>query len=258
MSEILIADFIIVLMMFLRILAMMITAPVFSHEAIPTVTRVLVAFIIAYITFLTIDKSRIIVDVNMVSLILGGIKEILTGLTMGFALNFIFDGISFAGHMIGYDMGLMMSEVMDPSQGASNNVVGEVIYYASTILFIIINGHHHLISAVVASFKIVPLEKYTINQPVVMLIIKYAFAVFTIALKIAAPIMVSFLLIHIAESIISKVIPQIQIFFITQPLKIGLGLVFLATLTPLFIFVIKSFLVSYEDQLSAIINNMRI
>ena len=258
MSDILIADFLIVLMMFLRIMAMMITAPVFSSEGIPAITRVLLAFIIAYIAFLTVDKSNISINVNMISLILSAIKEILTGLTMGFALNFIFDGISFAGHLIGYDMGLMMSEVMDPSQGTSNNVVGELVFYASTILFIMINGHHHLISAVVASFKIVPIAKYTITQPVVMLVVNYAFAVFTIALKIAAPIMVSFLLIHIAESIITKVIPQIQTFFLTQPLKIGLGFVFLATLTPLFVFAIKAFLAGYEDQLSAIINNMSV
>ncbi|MDP2039416.1 MAG: flagellar biosynthetic protein FliR, partial [Ignavibacteria bacterium] len=145
-----------------------------------------------------------------------------------------------------------------PTQEMSNNVVGEVIFYGSMMLFIIINGHHYLISATVASFKIVPVAKYTITEPLIGLIIKYSFSVFTIAMKIAAPVVVSFLLVHIAEGIIARVIPQIQIMYITQPLKIGLGLVFLSFLVPLYIYVIKSLLQGYEDQLSQMLNAMSV
>ncbi|MEW6653176.1 MAG: flagellar biosynthetic protein FliR, partial [Bacteroidota bacterium] len=113
-----------------------------------------------------------------------------------------------------------------------------------------------LISATVASFNIVPLAKYSITEPLIGLIIKYSFATFIIALKIAAPIMVSFFLIHIAEGIIARVIPQIQIMFITQPLKIGLGFLFLSILVPLYIYVIKNLLQAYEDQLSQMLNAM--
>ncbi len=256
MTEILLADFLLVLLIFIRLFAMMMAAPVLSNAAFPMLARIFIAFVVAYLTFLTIDKSHIVIDANLVSLILSGTKEFITGYIMGFALSFIFNGISFAGHLIGYDMGLMMAEVMDPTQETSNNVIGEVIFYASTILFIVINGHHHLITAVVSSFKLVPVAKYTINKPVVDLIINYAFGVFIIAIKIAAPIMVSFLLIHIAEGIIAKVIPQIQIFFVTQPLKIGLGFIFLIGLAPLFVFAIKSFLNCYELQLSELIKSM--
>jgi flagellar biosynthetic protein FliR len=258
MKEILIGDFLIVLLMFLRILSMMIAAPVLGHNSIPVITRIFIAFVIAYITFLTIDISKIAIDVNLVSLFLNAIKEIITGTIIGMVLNFIFYGISYAGHMIGFDMGLTMAEVLDPSQEMNNNVVGEVIFYGSMMLFIVINGHHYLISATVASFKIVPVAKYAITEPLIGLIIKYSFAVFTIALKIAAPIIVSFLLIHIAEGIIARVIPQIQIMYITQPLKIGLGLVFVSILVPLYIYVIKGLLSGYEDQLSQMLNAMSV
>jgi flagellar biosynthesis protein FliR len=258
MTEILIGDFLLVLLIFLRIFSMMIAAPVLGHSAIPSIARIFIAFVVAYLTFLTIDKSKIIIDVNFISLAMNAVKEIITGLIMGYALNFIFWGISYAGYLIGFDMGLMMAEVMDPSQETSNNVVGEVIFYSSTIIFILINGHHHLITALVSSFKIIPIAKYTANKPVVDLITRYAFGTFTIALKVAAPLMVSFLLIHIAEGIISKVIPSIQIISVTPPLKIGLGLVFMAVLSPLFVFAIKNLLNSYENQLSEIIKSMSV
>ncbi len=256
MKEILIGDFIIVMLMFLRILAMMIAAPVLGHTSIPTIARIFIAFIVAYMTFLTIDQSKIVLDINLVSIFMDAIKEILTGTIIGTVLNFVFYAISYAGHMIGFDMGLSMSEVLDPTQGLSNNVVGEVIFYGAMMVFLVINGHHYLIGATVASFKIVPVAKYVITEPFIDLIIKYSFAVFTIAMKIAAPIVVSFLLIHIAEGIIARVIPQIQIMYVTQPLKIGLGFVFLSVLVPLYIYVIKGLLSGYENQLTQMLNAM--
>lgn len=256
MTDILIGDFVIVLLIFLRIISMIATVPILGHTAFPVLAKIFLAVVIAYIVFLTIDKSIIVVELNLVSLFLSGAKEVLTGFIMGYMLNFIFYGISYAGSLIGYDMGLMFAEVLNPMQETSNNVVGEVIYYVSMMIFILINGHHYIISAVVASFDVIPIAKFSVTQPVVQMIVKYSFAVFTIALKIASPVLVSFFLIHIAEGIISRVIPNIQVFFVTQPAKIALGFVFLSALAPIYVFAIKNLLQSYESQLTEIIKTM--
>jgi flagellar biosynthetic protein FliR len=256
MTEILIGDFVMVLLIFLRIMAMIASAPVLGHNAIPMIAKIFLAMVTAYMVFLTVDKSGIIIDINLIALALSAAKEIITGIIMGFMLNFVFFGISFAGHLIGYDMGLMMAEVMNPLQEANNNVVGEVIYYISMMIFILINGHHYIISAIVASFSVIPISRNTVTLPVIQMIVKYSFAVFTIAIKIASPLLVSFFLIHIAEGIISRVIPNIQVFFVTQPAKIGLGFIFLSTLAPIYVFVIKNLLQNYESQLTDIIKTM--
>lgn len=265
MTEILIGDFVIVLFIFLRIISMIIAAPVLGHKAFPVLAKIFLAFVLAYITFLTIDKSKIVLEINLISIIVNAAREVITGLIMGFMLNFIFYGISFAGTLIGYDMGLMFAEVLNPSLEINNNVVGEVIYYVSMMIFLLINGHHHVISAVAASFNVIPIsgnpslrEKFTVTLPAIQVIVKYSFAVFTIALKIASPILVSFFLIHIAEGIISRVIPNIQVFFVTQPAKIGLGFVLLSALAPIYVFAIKNLLQSYEAQLTELIKAMSV
>ncbi|MEW6702965.1 MAG: flagellar biosynthetic protein FliR [Bacteroidota bacterium] len=258
MTEILIGDFVIVLFIFLRIISMIIAAPVLGNNAFPLLAKIFLAFVLAYITFLTIDKSKIVLEINLVSIIINAAREIITGLIMGYMLNFIFYGISFAGTLIGYDMGLMFAEVLNPLQEINNNVIGEVIYYVSMMIFLLINGHHHVISAVTASFNVIPISKFTVTLPAIQVLVKYSFAVFTIALKIASPILVSFFLIHIAEGIISRVIPNIQVFFVTQPAKIGLGFVFLSALAPIYVFAIKNLLQSYEAQLTEIIKAMSV
>ncbi|MCX7875639.1 MAG: flagellar biosynthetic protein FliR [Melioribacteraceae bacterium] len=258
MTEILIGDFLVLLFVFLRISAMIFTVPVLGNQAVPAIAKIFLSFVIAYIVFLTIDKGKITIDVNLITIFVLGIKEILIGLIMGYSLNFIFYGISYASHIIGYDMGLMFAEVLNPMQELSNNVVGEVLFYASIMIFIIINGHHHLITAVVSSFGVIPIGKYVLNKPLVDLIIYMAGSVFTIALKIAAPILVSYFLIHIAEGIIARVLPQVQVFFISQPLKLGLGFALLAALVPLYVMTIKYLLNNYENQLTEILKTMSV
>ena len=124
------------------------------------------------------------------------------------------------------------------------------------LVFLLINGHHYLIQALYSSFAIVPLGKAVINTPVYDLLLKYSASVFIIAVKIAAPILVSYFLVHIAEGVLARVIPQMQVFFVSQPLKLGLGFSMLALAVPTYLYVIKGLLSSYEESLYKLIKAM--
>jgi flagellar biosynthetic protein FliR len=77
-----------------------------------------------------------------------------------------------------------------------------------------------------------------------------------IAVKIASPIIVSYFLIQIAEGILGKVIPQMQVFFVAQPLVIGIGFTLLISLVPVYLYVIKYLLKGTEDNLMFLIKAM--
>ncbi len=256
MTNILIADFIILLFVFMRIVGLIFSAPIFAHNSVPVLAKIFLALIIAYITFLTIDKSKINADINLITLIIYSIRELITGLIMGYVVNFVFWGVSYAGTYIGFDMGLMLAEIMNPMEEIQNNLIGEILYYTTILIFLLINGHHYVISGIVASFDVIPIGKYVISSSVYQLLIKYSFVVFIVAIKIASPIIVSFFLIHIAESIIARVIPQIQIIFVTQPLKSGIGILLLISLVPLYVYAIKNLLERYETNLLQLIRAM--
>lgn len=256
MTDILIYDFVYVLLIFLRVVAIFVASPVFGHKAVPVLTKIFLAIVIAYIVFLTTNNRNLTFDLNLVSLIVYSFKEILTGLIMGFILNFVFWGVAYAGNFMGFDIGLMFAQVANAFDDSQNNVLSEIFFFGAILVFFLINGHHYVITGVVASFAVIPIGKYTINQPVFLLIIKYSFAVFTIAVKIASPIMVAFFLVHIAAGIIAKVIPNIQVFFVFQPLKLGLGFLLLTTATPFFIYAIKILLQNYEQQLFELVKAM--
>lgn len=256
MTNILVNDFVITFLIFLRIIAVFGTAPIFGNEAFPAIGKVFLAGIVAYITFLTLNTVKIQIEPDLFNLAFYGLKEIVTGLIIGFSLNLIFYGFSFAGVLISTDMGLSMASVMNPLQDTESNVIGEVLTVFAVLVFFLINGHHYIIRAVVSSFRIIPLGKYTLTQPAFDIFIKYTAGVFVIAVKIASPIMVSFFLVHLAEGIIARVIPQMQILFVTQPLKLGIGLLLMIFVLPIYMYFFKAMLENYENSLYDLIKAM--
>lgn len=256
MTDILITDFIIGIFIYLRIAAALIASPVFGNQGIPVTVKLALALVVAYITFLTINKDGIVIEFSIWFLVINAFKEIISGLIIGFMIHFIFYGVSFAGTIIGFDMGLAMATMFNPAEEIQNNVVGEFLYIAAILVFFLINGHHYIIRGLVYSYSVIPIGKFTINGSVFHLLIKYSASVFIIAVKIASPILVSFFLIHIGEGILAKVIPQLQVFFITQPLKIIVGFFLLTSLVPIYIYVLKNLLKGYEDNLFNLVKAM--
>jgi len=256
MTDILVTDFILVILIFLRIASAFFVSPVLGHTSLPAIVKIFLGLFISYIVFLTIDKSVIKIEVSLWFLAANAVKEILSGMMMGFMLHFVFHGISFAGSLIGFDMGLSMAESFNPMAESQGNVIGDLLYFATILLFFLIDGHHYLIRGLVYSFSVIPLGRFTVTVPAYQLLIKYSGLVFILAVKIASPILVSFFLISIAEGIIARVIPQMQVFFVTQPLKIGIGFLFLTTLVPIYVYAIKGLLKGFEDNLFTLIKAM--
>jgi flagellar biosynthesis protein FliR len=253
-----ITDFILLFLIFVRISSALVSAPVFSSKMIPVVAKIFLGLVIAYIVYLTIDRNVISTVPTGWMLIILSAKEAITGLIIGFTLQFVFYGVSYAGTLIGFDMQLSAAEVFNPTQEVENSVVGDFLYYGAMLVFFLINGHHYIISSLKYSFSVVPIGRFTLTEPVYHLLVTYTSSIFVIAVKIASPIMVSFFLVHIAEGILARIIPQMQVFFVTQPIKIGLGLLILVATVPTYIYVIRNLLQDYEAKLSGLIQAMGI
>lgn len=256
MTNIPVTDFVAVLLIFMRILGVLIASPIFGSNSIPVIVRILLSAFIAYIAFLSLDTNSFPKEVEFLPLAVYGVKEIITGLIIGFALNMVFYAVSYAGLLIGFDMGLSMAIVFNPGQETEENIIGQALNIMAIFVFFIINGHHYLISATVASFKIIPIGKFVINEPTYQLLIKYTGAVFILAVKIASPIMISYFLIVLAEGILARVIPQMQIFFVAQPLVTGIGYLLLIVALPIYVYFLKNLLKSYETNLYNLIKAM--
>jgi flagellar biosynthetic protein FliR len=251
-----IADFILLLLVFLRVSSALVVAPFFGSRSIPVTIKLFLSMIVSFIVYLTIDRNLIPpIEANW-TLFVFAVKEVFAGLIMGFMLQFVFFAVNYAGTLIGFDMMLTMAEVLNPNEDVHSNIIGEMLYYGALMIFILINGHHYLIQSLNYSFKVIQVGSFTVTEPLHLYLVKLTASVFVLAIKIASPILVSFFLVHIAEGIISRMIPQMQVFFVTQPLKIGLGIFLLIITLPLYIYMIKNILSEYQKRLYVLINTM--
>ena len=254
--EIYVSEFVKLLLIFLRIFAVFFIAPLFSFTTMPQTTRVFIAFIIALLLAFTVDPIKY--DMNGGLLLLGfmGFKEVITGFIIGFSIQFVFYGLSFAGQMIGFELGLSIAQSFDPTADFDSNVIGQILNLVGLLVFVLINGHHYVIRALSVSFDIIPLGFYTLNGEVLELLIRMSTAMFIIAVKIAAPIMIALFLLHIASGVLSRIIPQMQVFFVILPLKTGLGFLIIIAIIPLILFVIQNSLSIVEENLYELIRAM--
>jgi flagellar biosynthetic protein FliR len=244
------------MLIFLRISSTIVVAPFLGNRGIPVTVKLFISLVVSYIIYLTIDRNLVpAVEANW-TLFVFAVKEIVIGLIIGFMLQIVFHAVNYAGTLIGFDMMLSMAEVFNPYEDVQSNIIGEALYYGALMIFILINGHHYLIQSLNYSFNAIPIGSFAISESLHLYLVKLTATVFILAVKIASPILVSFFLIHIAEGIIARMIPQMQVFFVTQPLKLGLGFFLLALTLPFYIFMIKNLLKEYEKQLYQLINTM--
>jgi len=258
MASIIIKDFIIWLFILLRMSGIIFTTPIFISSAFPNMGKVLLSSALSYMIFLTLpEKDSIAYDYNLLSLALIGLKEMIIGIAIGFTMNIIFYALNLGGMLIGFEIGLTMANVINPMEDVSQNVIGEFIYFAGILVFLLINGHHFAIKAGAASFEFIKIGKLNISESFHLYFIKLISTMFIIAVKLAIPFIVSFFLLYISEAIIARVIPQMQIFFVLHPLKIGIGLLMLILFMTFYVQILINLMGKIETDLYQLLNVMR-
>ncbi len=254
--EILVSSFVKGLLIALRVSGIIFTAPIFNMRAIPNRAKLLLTILITYILFFMVPNVDAALNDNLMMLAVVGLKEMMVGIIIGFAMNFVFYGISFAGLLLGYDMGLMIAQMFDPTTDSQSNIVGQALLIIGILVFVVMNGQHFVVQSIGYSFKIIPVGFYPVNEAVFKLLGKYSAGIFILAIKISSPILVSFFLVDVGAGIIARVIPQMNVFFVVQPLKIELGLVLIVFIIPVYVYVIRDILLNYEDKILIMIQNM--
>ncbi|MDP3715801.1 MAG: flagellar biosynthetic protein FliR, partial [Burkholderiales bacterium] len=125
---------------FIRILGLMIAAPLFGNQRFPVRMRVGLALLITVVVAPTLPPLPDIAPDSPAGL---GIfmQQLLIGLAMGFAVRMIFTAVEMAGELIGLQMGLGFAVFYDPQSSGQMPVVGQFLGLVATLTFLALNGH---------------------------------------------------------------------------------------------------------------------
>ncbi len=220
-----------VLWPFLRVLALFSVAPVFSMRAIPTRTRIGLAFLIAVCAQAALPEQPVI-DVNGREALGAVVQQVGVGVAIGFAVRLVFASVELAGEVIGLQMGLNFASFFDPASNAQVSAVARFFGNLALLLFVVINGHLMVLMAVVKSFESFPVQGHWLQAVGRMRLHELGASLFASALWIALPMVALLLFVNLTMGIISRVAPQMNIYAVGFPVTLTVGLLGIAATLP--------------------------
>lgn len=223
---------------FFRVSVVLFLMPFFGGNSIPKTVKAALALVLSLALWphLSFPGEMMPTGVNIILMFLG---EAVLGLILGLIVNFLFAAVQLGGQIIGFQMGFAMVNVVDPITGTSNAVTAHFLYMCTMLTFLVLNGHLFLIQALGMSFEYVPPGKLLLTPELANHFFEFSGIMFTLAIRIAAPIMAALFLVDLSLALISRAAPQMHVLVLGFPIKITVGFYFLG-----FIFTILSIYVT--------------
>jgi flagellar biosynthetic protein FliR len=153
--------------------------------------------------------------------------EMVFGLAIGTALNFVFVATHWAGDMIGQQMGLGMGQVFDPSFGATGSVVSDMYFLLTLVLFMAVGGHYAFLQGVAATFESLPLLSLGMDVNMLQLVVGLLTGATRLAMQLAAPVLLTALVTDVVLGFLSKTVPQLNVMTAGLSIRAMAGMVVL-------------------------------
>jgi len=214
-----------------RILAVLGTAPVLSHRAIPVRAKVAMGVAIALIIAPAIQAPPLagMIDASFFATL---VRNVLIGASLGFAIRVMFSGIELAGQMIGLQIGLSFGGFFNPEAADTDNPVANFISLLVLLIFLSIDGHLMVLYGLRQSFDVFPILDDGRRVLPFEALAGLGGQVFSIALSISLPILAVMLLINIVLGVMARVSPQLNLFAVGFPVTLSAGMVILVLFIP--------------------------
>ncbi|RXZ76946.1 flagellar type III secretion system protein FliR [Paenibacillaceae bacterium] len=232
--ELFLQAFPIFLLIFCRITAFFVVAPIFSTRGVPATFKIGLGFFTAVIVYLVYGINETLAVGAEYPLFI--IREVLAGLLLGYVAYLFFTIVQTAGAFIDLQMGFGMANVIDPMTGVSAPLLGNFKFMIVVLLFLAMNGHHYLLLAIMRSYDWLPLSNELfarIYEGNVSTFLTTTFAyTFMLSLQMAAPLVVALFLADVGLGFLARTAPQFNVFVIGMPLKIIIGFIIFMMLMP--------------------------
>lgn len=214
-----------------RILALIMSAPVFSNPGMPLRVRVGLAIMITLIVAPTLGPPPAIDPGSLAGLFILA-QQIVIGLALGFAIRLVFVAVEMAGELAGLQMGLGFAVFFDPQHAGQTPVVGQFLGLVATLAFLAGDGHLQMIYFLSLSFSTLPIGTASLEAPTFIMLTHWGAEIFRSGVLLAMPILAALLIANLALGILTRAAPQLNLFAIGFPLTLGLGLLMLSLTLP--------------------------
>ncbi len=210
----------------IRISVILFMFPFFNARVIPVLSKAGLALMISIILFSVVNHKMITFPDSLLGVVQFILTELIIGMILGLMVQLFFEGVKMIGHVVGFQTGFAITNIIDPQNGVQVSIFANFAYLVAMTIFLVLNGHHLALNAMRESFELINVGSLNLNKQIFEKILFLSGDMFVIALKIGAPAIAALLFTKVAFALVTKLIPQMNIMIVAFPVQIVIGLIF--------------------------------
>lgn len=216
-------------LVFARIGTMMMLVPGLGERTIPGRIRLILAVMVTLIAVPIVRPGLPTSMADLPGIYRLLIGELLIGFTFGLSARFLLSSLQTAGVLIAQQMGLSFTMMIDPANGdqGQSAVVARFLTLLGIALIMALNLHHVALLGIVDSYRSFSPGELPSTGDAAQLAINVAQSAFSVGVQISAPFLVFGLVFNVGLGVLSRMMPQLQVFFLAMPATILVGTVIL-------------------------------
>lgn len=158
------------------------------------------------------------------------IMEFIIGLFIGTIARIFMMALDVAGMIISMQSGLGNAQLFNPAMGAQGSLIGAFLSVTGILILMAMNLHYLLLFGLVDSYQMFPVGGIPDSGSMADLAARALSGSFMIGVQIAAPFLIIGMIIYIGMGVLTRLMPQMQVFMIAMPVQILLSIMTLAVM----------------------------
>lgn len=215
-------------LLFARLGAVLMVAPAWGEQSTPTMMRLGVAVLITASLAPTLAGAAPRMPVQFTAAIPMVVSEVLIGLILGLGARLMMSALQVAGATVGIASGLGFAQQVDPIASQPSAIFSGFFSLLGVVMIMAAGLHRVMIEAAADSYTIFPPGAFPPIGDASTFVIDAVSNSFRLGIQIAAPVLIFSLVFNVALGLISRLIPQVQIFMTAMPLSVMMSLAVLA------------------------------
>jgi flagellar biosynthetic protein FliR len=232
-----------------RVGAMVMLLPGFGESNLPARVRLSIALVLTAV-LLPLHRQAYTVSLTALTpMIVEMIGEVVIGAVLGITARLAMSALQIAGAVVAQQLGLGFVTAVDPTQDQQGVLVGNFLAVLGVTLIFATDMHHLVIAAMNDSYAVFRPGDLPLSGDVARHVTEIVAAAFRIGVQLAAPFIAFGLVFNLGLGVLSRLMPQMQVFFIGLPLSILLGLL-------LFVMVLGAMMGTFTDFLDGVLSQL--
>lgn len=237
-----------------RIGGLLAALPVFSGRTIPV--KVKLGLVLTLSLMLAPSIPMPTVSLDPMILVGGMLSEMTIGVTIGLAVRLMFGALEVAGELLGIQMGFGAVHLFDPTTSHQTPMIAQFFTMLASLVFLSLNAHLFAMATIIHSYEAIPAFGAHLSSHLGEEILLLSQRMFTIGLKLAAPVLITILLINVLMALLGRAVPQVQVFVLSFPITIAGGLLVLSLGMPFTVALIGSEFEQLQLTIEALLRSL--